>query len=118
MVKIPGLDDLKKMGADLIDSAKSVNISETVDKLKSKMESLGGKKEAAAISGDNPEQAVLASLSASLNELIAMQVLHASTIKKIQDQLAELAKVIEVKKKPVIATVPVETEPKQEDTKK
>lgn len=118
MVKIPGLDDLKKMGAGLIDSAKSVNISETVDKLKSKMEALGGKKEAAVMSGDNPEQVMLANLAASVNELTAMQALQASAIKKIQDQLAELAKVIETKQKPVTATMTIETEFKQEDTKK
>jgi len=117
MVKIPGLDDLKKMGAGLIDSAKSVNISETVDKLKSKVEALGGKKEAATLSGDNPEQVMLANLSTSINELIAMHTLQASAIKKIQDQLAELARVIETKQKPVTTTMTTGTEFKQEDTK-
>ncbi len=43
---------------------------------------------------------MIAALTTSLNELIAVQALQASAIKKIQDQLADLAKVVEANKKP------------------
>ncbi len=98
MVKIPGFDELKKMGTSLIDSAKSVNVGETVDKLKSKVESLGGKKAAVVSSEPGSASAMIAAISASLDELIAVQALQASAIKKIQEQLAELNKIIEEKK--------------------
>lgn len=97
MVKMPGFDELKKMGSNLIDSAKSVNIGETVDKLKSKVEAMSGKKETVA---SNDVAGMLSKLSTSLNEVIAVQTLQANAIKKIQDQLAELEKMIESNKKP------------------
>ncbi len=97
MVKMPGFDELKKMGSNLIDTAKSVNIGETVDKLKSKMESMSGKKEAVITEKNTAE--MFAAISTSLSELIAVQALQASAIKKIQDQLAELAKMIEAAEK-------------------
>ena len=98
MVKIPGFDELKKMGSSLIDSAKSVNIGETVDKLKT----LGGKKTAAAPAEQNTPAGMAAAISASLDELIAVQALQASAIKKIQEQLAELNKMIETGQKPTV----------------
>lgn len=101
MVKMPGFDELKKMGATLIDSAKSVNISEAVDKLKSKVDSMGAKKEASVAAGEDAVSTMMASITTSLNELIAVQALQASAIKKVQDQLADLAKIVEASKKPV-----------------
>jgi hypothetical protein len=114
MVKIPGLEDLKKMGADLIDSAKSVNIGETVDKLKSKMEAISGKREVVIPAGDNPVQQMLAGVMTALNELAAAQAVQVDTIKKIQHQLADLAKVIEMNS----VKAPTQPEVKQEDIKK
>jgi hypothetical protein len=106
MVKMPGFDELKKMGATLIDSAKSVNISEAVDKLKSRVDSMSGKKESVVPVGDDAASVMIAALTTSLNELIAVQALQASAIKKIQDQLADLAKVVEANKKPIPPTPP------------
>lgn len=101
MVKMPGFDELKKMGTTLIDSAKSVNITEAVDKLKSRVDSMGGKKESIIPVGDDAASVMVAAIMTSLNELIAVQALQASAIKKIQEQLADLTKVIEASKKPV-----------------
>ncbi len=105
MVKLPGFDELKKIGSSLIDSAKSVNISEKVDKLKSKVESMSSKKEAVM---SDEASVMLAAISASLNEVIAVQAVQASAIKKIQGQLADLAKVIEAGQKPAAPTTPVD----------
>ncbi|GEM_PF-4313887 len=105
MVKMPGFDELKKMGATLIDSAKSVNITEAVGKLKSRVDSMSGRQESVVV-GDDAESVMIAALTTSLNELIAVQALQASAIKKIQDQLADLAKVVEANKKPIPPTPP------------
>jgi hypothetical protein len=99
MVKLPGLDELKKMGSNLIDSAKSVNVGEAVDKLKGKIESMSGQKAAVVPEGGDPVAVALANLSTSVDELVAVAALQASAIKKIQGQLADLAKMIEARGK-------------------
>ena len=89
MVKIPGLNDLKKMGTDIIDTAKTVKMGGVVDKFK---ETVGGKKTAVVVSGDNPLKNLVQNLSATLNELTAAQATEANLIKRMQEQLREIAK--------------------------
>lgn len=111
MVKIPNLDDLKKMGSNLLDTAKSVKLTEVVDKLKSGIETVGGKKSAAMPAADEAIQTLFTSIYTSLNEMAAAQAAEAEVIKKIQVQLSELAKVLERYQK-------TDTETKQDEEKK
>lgn len=111
MVKIPNLDDLKKMGSGLVDSAKSVKFGEVVDKLKSGIESVSMKKSPDATNvSDEAVQALFTSIYTSLNDIAAAQAAEAEVVKKIQGQLAELAKVLERYQK--------STETKQDEDKK
>ncbi len=104
MVKLPGLGDLKKIGSDLIDSAKSVNLSGMVDKFKT-----GTPTQVAP--GDDPLKNLLQDASTTLNELTQAHAVEASLIKKMQAQLAEIARVANTYQKPI-------AEPQQEDDKK
>jgi hypothetical protein len=100
MVKIPGLDDLKKMGTGIIDSAKSVKFGEVVDKLKSGIDSVGGKRGGSVPQGDEAIKAGFEALYVSLNELTELQAAQLNTTKKIQNQVSELVKVIIVTQQP------------------
>ncbi len=94
MVKIPSLDDLKKAGADLVDSAKSGKL---VDQLKSHIESVGERltKDGSQMpQGDDPVKAQFKVLQATLNELYESQSAQNELIKKFETQLGVLAKVI------------------------
>ncbi len=114
MVKIPGLDDLKKMGSDLIDSAKTVNIGGVVDKIKGGMETVGMKKTAAPLAaGDDPLAQKLQDAYVVLNELVNAQAQQTQLIKKLQGQLIEMTTIAAAYQKPVVAT---ETKP-EENTK-
>ncbi len=99
MVKIPGLDDLKKIGSDLMDSAKTVNLSGVVDKLKTGIESVSKKSNAELLSGDDPLGKLLQDTNVTLNEL-------AMTTKKLQNQLTEIARVAALYQKPEIPAAP------------
>lgn len=103
MVKLPGLDDLKKMGSDLIDTAKSVKMGEVVDKLKSGMESVGIKKTTKIPEGEGALTETFQELHAALDEFADSQAKQATTIKKIRHCLAELAQQIEHDKKSAVA---------------
>jgi hypothetical protein len=94
MVKIPGLDDLKKMGSGLLDSAKAVNFGEVMDKLKSGVESVSGKRSGPIPEGDEAMKMLFQEIQTGLNELMQMQATQAAAIKKAQGQLSDLARMI------------------------
>ena|SRR5688572_33398340 len=102
MVKIPGLDDLKKMGSGLIESARSVNVSEVVDKVKSGIESVGKKAPLDVPNGREGVRALFADLSKTLQELQSAQSASLSATKKLETELAQLAKLWEAE----LATLP------------
>ncbi len=93
MVKIPGLDDLKKMGSDLLDSAKTVDLSGIVNKLKTGIESVTQKSEEAKVS-DEALAKLLQEMAVTLEELNAANTAETTAIKKMQNQLTELTKII------------------------
>lgn len=94
MVKIPGLDDLKKMGTGLIDSAKSVKLSEVVDKVKSGIETVSGKGGGNIPQGDEALKVLFEGLHASLKELLEAEAAQQMITKKIQSQLSDLGRII------------------------
>lgn len=100
MVKIPGLDDLKKMGSGLIDQAKAVKFGEMVDKVKSGIESVSAKKPPADFS-DAAVKGLFQGLFATMTEFAATQAVQVNAMKKLEKQLEELARVIEASQKPV-----------------
>lgn len=91
MVKIPGVDDLKKMGADLIDSAKSVKLGEMVDRLKTGVESITKKSPVVPQSSEEVKQ-LFTGIHAELEQLAEKHSQSLQALKKIQGQLIELAK--------------------------
>ena len=91
MVKLPGIDDLKKMGSGLIDSAKSVKIGEMVGKLKSGIESTVGSKGHIPQSNEEVKK-LFEDIHTELNSLAEEQAKSTNTIRKIHGQLVELAK--------------------------
>jgi len=108
MVKMPNLDELKKMGSGLIDSAKSVDFGGMVDKVKTGMESVGFKKGVGPLQGDEAVRAVFQNVQAILNELNEIQVKQVSLMKQLAQQLPEIQGVVqnyqniinEIQKKP------------------
>lgn len=110
MVKIPSIDELKKMSSDLLDSAKSVNISSMVDKIKTTMDSVSKKGVDVPI-GDETIKTLFENINTTLEELTNAQLVQAQAIKKIQGQMKALAAVVTVLQKPE-STVPP-TEPDQ-----
>ncbi len=111
MVKIPGLDDLKKIGSDLIDSAKTVKLSGVVDKVRAGIESVSGKKtETEPVSTDDPLKKLLQETNTTLNELAAAESAQMSLIKKLQGQLHTLMKTAENYQKKVPAAPEKSTE--------
>jgi hypothetical protein len=115
MVKIPSFDNLKKMGADLIDTAKSVKLGEVVDKFKLGMEAVGAKKEKVSAPSLTTAQILLSGLAASLKELMSMHAVQANAIKKIQQQLAELERVVAASPQPLVIPPLVDAATKYED---
>jgi hypothetical protein len=97
MVKIPGFDDLKKMGSGLVDSAKSVKIGDMVDKLKTGIDSVSAsiKKSSSAPQTSEEVKKLFADIHAALDELTETQTKTTATVRKIHGQLAELARVFE-----------------------
>jgi hypothetical protein len=108
MVKIPSFDDLKKMGSGLIDSAKSVKMSEMVDKVKSGIDSVSGRKVNLAVSDESLKE-LFDGLNSSLEELLQLQMSQTNAVKKIQGQLVALAATIDAKQKPQATTPPEDT---------
>lgn len=104
MVKIPGLDDLKKMGSDLMDSAKTVKLGGMVDKLKSGMDAMGGKKEVAQ--SDDELKRLFTELQSALNDISSAQATQSVAVKKMQNLLSELANVTATYQKPAPASEP------------
>ena len=118
MVKIPGLDDLKKMGSDLIDSAKTVNIGGMVDKLKTGVESISKKSGADILSGDDPLGQLLQGANMALTELAAANAAQANLIKKLQNQVADIARVAAAYQKPATPAQPTVPAAQQKDDPK
>jgi hypothetical protein len=114
MVKIPSLDELKKMGSGLIDQAKSVKFGEMVDKVKSGIESVSGKKAPTEV-GDEALKTVFTSIYGSLNELTQAQTAQINAVKKLETQLEQLAKIVETYKP---ATTEAVNEVKSDDARK
>lgn len=117
MVKIPSFDDLKKMGSDFVDSAKSGKISTMVDKIKSGVESVSSRKTADISPGDDAIRLKLQAVYATLKELGDAQMVQASLMKKIQDQISELTKTIEATQKSSSASPDILQQSTEEDKK-
>lgn len=115
MVKIPSLDELKKMGSGLIDQAKTVKFGEMVDKVKSGIDSISSKKAPIAGVADNDLKSIFQSIYATLNEMTQAQNAQLNAVKKVETQLEQLAKLIETYQKPA---VPAATENKDDEGSK
>ncbi len=102
MVKIPGLEDLKKIGSDLVDSAKTVKLGDMVDKLKTGIESVTKKSGPEKALGDDPLGKLLQETNGILNELLAAHSAEMAAIKKLQIQLNEITRVAATYQKPVV----------------
>jgi len=113
MVKIPGFDNLKKMGSDLMDSAKGVDLSGMVGKFKTEIESVSKKASAPSYLGDDPLGALLQEANVVLSELLATNTAQAAAMKKLQNQLTQIASIAATYQKPVVPPVL-----KQEDENK
>ena len=110
MVKIPGLDDLKKMGSDLMDSAKAVKFGEMVDKVKSGLDSVG-KKVPVEVTNE-VLKAAFTGMFTTLKELADAQAQQTAALKKAEKQLEDLVRIVETYQNP-----PVTVELNKEDTK-
>lgn len=105
MVKIPGLDELKKMGTGLIDQAKAVKFGEMVDKVKSGIDSVSSGKKGPVEVSDEAIKNLFVGIFAGLTELNQVQAAQQNAIKNIQRQVEELAKVVQAYTvKPTAAT--------------
>lgn len=98
MVKIPGLDELKKMGSGLIDQAKAVKLGEMVDKVKSGIESVSGKKAPAEMT-DEKFKHLFQDIFSSLNDMTQAQTAQLNAMKKMEKQLEDLARAVEASQK-------------------
>jgi peptidoglycan hydrolase CwlO-like protein len=83
MVKLPNLDDLKKWGNDFVDATKAINIKEMVDHFK----------------GFIPQQnektkQLFNDIRATLQELNKAQPGQDALVKKLEQQVAELEKLM------------------------
>jgi hypothetical protein len=93
MVKIPNLEDLKKAGANLMDSAKSGTL---VDKIKTGVENIGvslAKGEGGTKSSD-PIVIQFETVQATLAELVQAHSTQSKLINQAQMQLATLTKTV------------------------
>jgi hypothetical protein len=92
MVKIPSLDELRKMGSDIMNSAKNVDVSGVVDKIKNRVETVSEK--FSGTQGSSVKHS-LDRVNAGLNELMTFAPNEINAIKKIQADVAELQQRIE-----------------------
>lgn len=99
MVKIPSLDELKKMGTNLIDQAKTVKFGEMVDKVKSGIDSVSGKKAPIEFSNETVKT-LFQEIYAALGELTQAQASQINAVKKLEMQLEQLAKIVEILQRP------------------
>jgi hypothetical protein len=118
MIKLPSLDDLKKAGNSLVDSAKSGKL---MDQIKSQVETLGANiskpgQGTEVPTGDNPIQNQFIVLYASIEELRQAQAATAAVVKKFENQLDVLKKVIETTTTvtATVVTTTVNTEDKKD----
>lgn len=114
MVKIPGLDDLKKMGSELMDSAKSGKFGEMVDKMKSGIESVGSRKVPVEVT-DEVLKTAFEGMFATLEQLVQAQTEQMASLKRAEKQLDELAMIVESYQNPAAPSATVE--PNKEENK-
>lgn len=100
MVKIPGLNNLKKIGTDLIDSAKTVDLGGVVDKFKTGIDSVTKKNGSGMNLGEDPLGKLLQDAVATLNELVSANAAQAEAIKKMRNQMIDIAKMAATYQKP------------------
>ena len=94
MVKIPNMDDLKKAGASLMDSAKSGNL---VDRLKSGVEQIGvnlNKMEAGATKSTDPIVMQFEAVQATLAAIVEAHAVQSKLIDNARAQLNALTKTV------------------------
>lgn len=119
MIKLPSLDDLKKAGNNLVESAKSGKL---MDQIKSQVETLGAniaRPEAGTEvpTGADPIKNQFIVLYATVEELRQTQAAQSAVIKKFENQLDVLKKVIETTTT-VTATVTTTTAKTNKEEKK
>ena len=102
------------MGSGIIDQAKTVKFGEMVDKVKSGIDSVSGKK-APTVVTDESIKTVFQNIYATLNEMAQAQTAQLNAVKKIEIQLEQLAKMIETNQKSAASAAP---EAKKEDDNK
>jgi hypothetical protein len=94
MVKIPNMDDLKKAGANLMDSAKSGSL---VDKFKSGVEQIGvnlNKMEAGTVKSTDPVVMQFEAVQAALAAVVEAQAAQTKLIEQARAQLVTLTKTV------------------------
>jgi hypothetical protein len=102
MVKIPSLDDLKKVSSDLMDSAKAAGFGGVIERLKSSIESVGVSMGGSVVNeaadpvnyANLPLSDLLQSMRADLVQLSQMQIAQTELIKKIDTQFIQLTQAI------------------------
>lgn len=104
MVKF-NLDSLKKMGSDLMNQAKNVDVTGMMDKIKNKVETVSSK-----FTG---EKSAIEKVNSGLTQLSELQPNEAEAIKKIQADFASIQARIEA----VLAAQAAEIARKQEEAR-
>lgn len=113
MVKIPKFDELKKMGSNLLEQAKSVNIGGMVDKVKSSVESVG-KKTPPEFNNESLKN-TFTGLYETLKELAETQNAQLAVVKKFETQLEQLALMVEKSQTPSQPAADLINEVKKQD---
>lgn len=100
MVKLPSLEDLKKAGSNLVDSAKQIKFDEIADKIKSGVESVSSSlhKSTPEVPTDDALKSQFQDLYGSLDELTTLFASQAIVVKKIENQIESLGKIITAQK--------------------
>lgn len=117
MVKLPSLDELKKMGSDLIDQAKAVKFGEMVDKVKQGIDTISNKQPITEMK-DSSMKPIFEDIYKNLNEVTQAQAVQVKALKKIETQLEELAKLIESTRQPTQPSGDTQTEKDSTDDTK
>jgi cell division FtsZ-interacting protein ZapD len=92
---MPSLDDLKKAGANLVDSAKSGKL---VEDIKARIETVGERmtRDGAAMpASETPIKEQFKVVQATLKEIYQSQSAHTELLKKLETQLGVLSKVVD-----------------------
>lgn len=84
MVKLPSFGDLKKIGSDLLDATKAINVKEVVDHFKS-----GGGEQR-----EDTTKQLFQRIHSTLQELIKAQPNQDNLIKQLEMLVSELEKIM------------------------